>query len=142
MYMYIPACNAFCLENGISKDTYSYVSWPLCDKISSNSHFRVINKSLIIFSYKKPRADYFAQSVRADHSAFNSSNQMESVTEFGTARYKQLESEDDSALQFSYQSVQRNHNCHRSTHTAPQREQFTAPIVGSEDDPPLVIFTD
>lgn len=89
-----------------------------------------------LFSYQKPRVEYFLQSMRADRSAFNYSTQQNSLTEMGSAGFKRLTSEGGKAVRYSYRSVQRMRNSRRSQQAGPRR--YTTPVVENEDTTPLV----
>lgn len=73
--------------------------------------------------------------MRADRSAFNYSNQQNTLTEIGSASYQRLKSEGGKVVRYSYRSVQRIRNSRSSR----QRQRYTAPVVLDEDTAPLVV---
>ena len=81
--------------------------------------------------------EYFAQSMRADRKAYNYSSQQYSVSEIGSAGYKQLKSGGGKVVRYSYRSVQRLRDSRRIS--TRQRQRFTAPMTYKEDVAPLMV---
>ena len=86
---------------------------------------------LLINSYRKPRVEYFMQSMRADRKNSGYSIEQLSVTRISSTGYQRLKSEGGKVVRNSYRSVQRIRNSRRSSQR--QRQRFTAPSAIRDD---------